>query len=66
MPSLVVVLPSAGNIGSRERSSMSIIFTGSTASTMETGEWSAFASGMAREELMQRRAKMMALESREC
>ena len=64
VPSLEVVLPLLGKDGSRGRSSEGIMYTGSDKAMMETRERSAFATGLAREELTPRRVKMMALKSR--
>ena len=64
VPSLNVVLPSVGKIRSGGISSEGMTYTGWDAAMMETGEWSAFATGLAREELMQRTENKMALKSR--
>ena len=64
VPSLTVLLSSLLKGRSGGRSSIGMILTGSTASTMERDELSAFATGLAKEELMQKRAYMIAMESR--
>lgn len=63
VPSLDVVLSPlvVGKNRSGGRSLEGTIHTGSDAAMMETRERSAFATGLAREELTQRRAKTMAL-----
>lgn len=66
MPSLDVVLPpfEKGGLGGSSSKGMGITCTGSDAAIMERREPTAVVTGLAKEELMQRRAKMMALESR--
>lgn len=64
VPSSKVVLPSVGKIRSGRMSSEGMTYTGSDAAMMETGERSAFATGLAREGSMQRSEKKMALKSR--
>lgn len=64
VPSLEVVLPPLGKNGSDGRSLEGIMYTGSDAAMIETRERPASATGLAREELTQRRAKTMALKSR--
>lgn len=66
VPSLVVVLSSLGTISSIERSSEGMMFTGSDAAMIEIRERPALATGVAKEELMQRRAKTITLDSRGC
>lgn len=63
VPSLTMVLPPLRENRSGGRSSEGMMCTGSDAPMMETRERSAFATGLAMEELMQRRAMTMALES---
>lgn len=66
MPSLDVVLPpfEKGGLGGSSSKGMGMTCTGSDAAMMERREPTAVVTGLAREELMQRRAKMVALESR--
>ena len=61
---VVVLPPPVGGSKSAGMSSGEMICTGSYAATMETRERSAIATGLAKEELMQKRARIMALESR--
>lgn len=66
VPSLVMVLSSLGKTSSLGRSSVETMFTGSDAVMIETLERPALATGVAKEDLMQTRARTMTLKIRGC